>query len=82
MSRKATGDSSRSDTTASPPGSGAPSTWPVCVLSVLLLERIREDRVETEDGHLSSALGAHPGFLGPGDEVCVLKKSVFQDLLL
>lgn len=65
-SRKTTGDSSRSDTTALSLDTGAPSTWPVCVLSVLLLDERRWG--EMEDRHLSSALGAHPRFLGAGDE--------------
>ena len=63
-SRKTAGASCRSDTTVSRLPSATPSTWPVCVLSAWFLERTREDRVETEDGHLSSAPGAHLGVSG------------------
>ena len=69
MSRKTSGASSRSDTSTLSLDGGAPSTWPFCVLSVLSLQRTREDRVDTEHGHLSSALGPYPGFLGVGGEV-------------
>lgn len=73
-SRKTAGASCRSDTTVSRLPSATPSTWPVCVLSAWSLEGTREDRAETEDGHLSSAPGAHLGVSGRADEVRIWKR--------